>query len=189
MLCRHLRDSLSGSPHKLYLYIRLITKTAQRAHTLVYGWRMVLLLRMLRAQSRPNEGYRVASNRNHVRLSASSIQFSSKLALATSSRSSHSVWVSRIAAVNCLLSSRSSASMSLGVTYSTSLSRRRCKRLIWPIERNVVPPIFRTRSAIATGAGRAARGLFRFSILYLFLLFAVLLIERGLTAMPWRIAA
>src|ERR1700720_122087 len=40
-----------------------------------------------------------------------------------------------------------------------------------------------------TGAGRAARRLFRFSILYLFLLFAALLIERELTAMPWRIAA
>jgi protoheme IX farnesyltransferase len=39
------------------------------------------------------------------------------------------------------------------------------------------------------GAGRAARRLFRFSILYLFVLFAVLLIERQLTAMPWRIAA
>src|SRR3984893_3954836 len=40
-----------------------------------------------------------------------------------------------------------------------------------------------------SGAGRAARRLFRFSILYLFLLFAALLIERELTAMPWRIAA
>ena len=40
-----------------------------------------------------------------------------------------------------------------------------------------------------TGAGWAARRLFRFSILYLFLLFAVLLIEREPTAMPWRIAA
>ena len=40
-----------------------------------------------------------------------------------------------------------------------------------------------------TGAGWAARRLFRFSILYLFLLFAILLIERELTAMPWRIAA
>jgi protoheme IX farnesyltransferase len=40
-----------------------------------------------------------------------------------------------------------------------------------------------------TGAGRAARRLFRFSIVYLFLLFAVLLIEQELTAMPWRIAA
>jgi protoheme IX farnesyltransferase len=33
-----------------------------------------------------------------------------------------------------------------------------------------------------TRAGRAARRLFRFSIFYLFLLFAVLLVERGLTA-------
>ena len=39
-----------------------------------------------------------------------------------------------------------------------------------------------------TGAGRAARRLFRFSILYLFLLFAILIIERELTAMTWRIA-
>jgi protoheme IX farnesyltransferase len=40
-----------------------------------------------------------------------------------------------------------------------------------------------------TGAVRAARRLFRFSILYLFLLFAALLIEKELTAMPLRIAA
>jgi heme O synthase-like polyprenyltransferase len=40
-----------------------------------------------------------------------------------------------------------------------------------------------------TGAGWAARRLFRFSILYLFLLFAALLIESEPTAMPWRIAA
>ena len=40
-----------------------------------------------------------------------------------------------------------------------------------------------------TGAERTAKRLFRFSILYLFLLFAILLIERELTAMPWRIAA
>jgi heme O synthase-like polyprenyltransferase len=40
-----------------------------------------------------------------------------------------------------------------------------------------------------TGAGRAARRLFRFSILYLFLPFAVVLVERELTATPWRIAA
>jgi protoheme IX farnesyltransferase len=39
-----------------------------------------------------------------------------------------------------------------------------------------------------SGAERTAKRLFRFSILYLFLLFAVLLIEK-LTGMPWRIAA
>ena len=39
-----------------------------------------------------------------------------------------------------------------------------------------------------TGAERTARRLFRFSMLYLFLLFAVLLIEKELTETPWRIA-
>ena len=52
--------------------------------------------------------------------------------------------------VICLLSSRSSASMSIGVTKSPSLSRIRCKRPMCPIERNVVPPILRTRSAMAS---------------------------------------
>ena len=45
----------------------------------------------LRDQSAPDMCSRVASNRNHVRLSASSIQFSSKLVVATSSCSSHRV--------------------------------------------------------------------------------------------------
>jgi protoheme IX farnesyltransferase len=38
------------------------------------------------------------------------------------------------------------------------------------------------------GAARAARGLFSYSILYLFALFAVLLIERGLPAVPGHAA-
>src|SRR5262249_13484026 len=84
---------------------------------------------------------RVASNRNQVRRSASSIQFSIKLALATSSCLSQIAWASRKLAASCLLSSRSSASMSRGVTKSASLSNTRCKRPMWPIERSVVPPI------------------------------------------------
>lgn len=59
---------------------------------------------------------RLASNRNQTRLSASSIQFSSRLALATSLCSSHSECASRICAVSWLLSSRSSANISRGVT-------------------------------------------------------------------------
>src|SRR5262249_52322528 len=53
-------------------------------------------------------------------------------------------------AASCLLSSRSSASMSRGVTKSASLSSTRCKRPMWPIERSVLPPILRTRSAMAS---------------------------------------
>ena len=59
---------------------------------------------------------RVASNRNHTRRSAWSIQFSSRLAVATSPCSSQSPCVSRMLAASCLLSSRSSASMSSAVT-------------------------------------------------------------------------
>src|SRR5262249_31127911 len=97
---------------------------------------------------------RVASNRNQVRRSASSIEFSIKLALATSSCLSQMAWASRKLAVSCLLSSRSSASMSRGVTKSASLSNTRCKRPMWPIERSVVPPILRTRSAMASVAAK-----------------------------------
>src|SRR3979409_1812074 len=54
-----------------------------------------------------------------------------------------------------------------------------------------VPVTFRNTSDGAAlpirRPGRAARRLFRFSILYLFLLFAALLIERALTATPWQI--
>ena len=50
---------------------------------------------------------RLASNKNHVRRSASSIHISSKLAVATSPCSSHNPCVSRMLAVSCLLSSRS----------------------------------------------------------------------------------
>ncbi len=52
--------------------------------------------------------------------------------------------------VSVLLSSRSSASMSSGVTYSASLSLTRCRRLMWPIERMVEPPSLRTRSAMTS---------------------------------------
>ena len=37
---------------------------------------------------------------------------------------------------------------------------------------------------VGEGAARAARGLFSYSLLYLFVLFAVLLIERGLPGVP-----
>ena len=62
-------------------------------------------------------------------------------------------------AVSCLLSSRSSASMSSGVTNSASLSSTRLSLLIWPIERIVVPPILRARSAIIVGGGENLIGL------------------------------
>src|SRR6202011_3873593 len=55
---------------------------------------------------------RPASKRNQVRRSASSIQVSSKLALATSPCSSQGPCVSRICAASCLLSLHSSANMS-----------------------------------------------------------------------------
>ena len=77
-------------------------------------------------------------------------RFAIKLALATSSCLSQIAWVSRKLAASCLLSSRSSASMSRGVTKSASLSKTRCRRPMWPIERRVVPPILRTRSAMAS---------------------------------------
>ena len=59
---------------------------------------------------------RAASKRNQVRRSASSIQTSSRLAVATSPCSSHRPCVSRMRAARCLLSSRSSASISIDVT-------------------------------------------------------------------------
>src|SRR5207302_1167329 len=71
---------------------------------------------------------RLASNRNHARRSASSIQTSSRLAVATSPWSSHTPCVSRMRSASRALSSRSSASMSSGVTYSASLSETCCRR-------------------------------------------------------------
>lgn len=59
---------------------------------------------------------RLASYRNHERCSASSIQTSSRLALATSPCSSHNACVSRMRAASSLLSSCSSPSMSWAVT-------------------------------------------------------------------------
>src|SRR6266566_6606813 len=87
------------------------------------------------------------SDKNQVRRSVSSIQTSIRLAVATSRCSSHTLWASRRRAASALLSSANSASMSNGSTYSASLSRTRWVRAIWPIECNVIPPIFRTRSA------------------------------------------
>jgi hypothetical protein len=58
--------------------------------------------------------------------------------------------LSRGFAVSCLLSSRSSASISDGATKSVSLSRTRCRLPTWPIDRIAVPPILRTRSATAS---------------------------------------
>src|SRR5438105_8082602 len=46
-----------------------------------------------------------------------------------------------------LLSAISSHSMSPGSTKSSSLSFTRCSLTMWPIERMVVPPTLRTRSA------------------------------------------
>src|SRR5258706_1393722 len=91
---------------------------------------------------------RLASNRYQTRFSVSSIQTSSRLAVATSPRSSHTPCASRMCAARRWLSSRNSASMSSGLTYSASLSRTRCSFPIWPIERIVPPPSLRTRSAV-----------------------------------------
>ena len=60
--------------------------------------------------------YRLASNRNQTRRSVSSIQFSSRLAVATSPASSQVPCASRIRKANSRLSSRSSASMVCGST-------------------------------------------------------------------------
>src|SRR5213075_1521505 len=60
-------------------------------------------------------------------LSASSLQTSSRLAVATSRRSSQTECVSRICEMSRRLSSRSSASMSCGETNSASLSFTRCR--------------------------------------------------------------
>ncbi len=59
---------------------------------------------------------RVLSNRNQARRSASSIQFSKRLVVATSLCSDVSSCSWRISPTSCLLSSRSSASISSGVT-------------------------------------------------------------------------
>jgi hypothetical protein len=74
-----------------------------------------------------------------VRRSASSIQVSSKLDVATSPTSSQGPCSSRKLTASCLLSSSNSASISNGFTKSTSLSKTRCNRLMWPIDRSVVP--------------------------------------------------
>src|SRR5262249_37532694 len=97
---------------------------------------------------------RVASNRNQTRRSASSIHTSSRLAVATSRCSSHTECVSRIWEISRWLSSRSSASMSCGETKSASLSLMRCSRAMCAIERSVVPPSFRTRSATVSVAAK-----------------------------------
>src|SRR5947207_6096059 len=101
---------------------------------------------LLMAHCRP----RFISDRNQVRRSVSSIQTSIRLAVATSRCSSHTLCASRRRAASVLLSSANSASMSNGSTYSTSLSSTRWVRAISPMECSVIPPIFRTRSAIGS---------------------------------------
>ena len=91
--------------------------------------------------------WRLASNRNQVRRSVSSMKVSSRPAVPESSWSSQSLCALRIAAAMCLLSSISSRSISRGGTYSSLLSLIVCSFEIWPIERTVVPPSLRTRSA------------------------------------------
>ena len=63
--------------------------------------------------------------------------------MATSLCSSQRSCTSRMLDVSRVLSSRSSASMSSGVTKSASLSAMRLRGAMWPIERIVVPPILR----------------------------------------------
>jgi len=77
---------------------------------------------------------RLASNRNQVRRSVSSIQTSIRLALAMSLCSSHTPCTSRRLAASALLSSRNSASMSDGSTYSASLSFTLCNRPTCPVD-------------------------------------------------------
>ena len=72
---------------------------------------------------------------------------SSRLVVATSSCSSQTSCASRMAVTKRWLSSRSSASMSSGRRKAASLSAMRCWREMSPIERSVLPPILRTRSA------------------------------------------
>ena len=78
------------------------------------------------------------------------MKVSSRLAVATSSCLSAHSCASRMLLITDLLSSSSSRSMSSGGTISASLSEIRCSRPIWPMERSVVPPILRTRSAISS---------------------------------------
>src|SRR6266513_2280044 len=110
-----------------------------------YVWHGVFSL-LLIAYCRP----RFISDRNQVRRSVSSIQTSIRLAVATSRCSSHTLCASRSRAASVWLSSASSAIMSAGSTYSTSLSRTRWVREMWPIDLSVSPPIFRIRSAIGS---------------------------------------
>ena len=64
--------------------------------------------------SPPRSASRLASNRNQQRFSASSMKTSSRLAVATSSCSSTSLWASRMCSICALLSFISSRSMSSG---------------------------------------------------------------------------
>src|SRR5579862_260758 len=98
----------------------------------------------------PESPRRPASYRNQVRRSVSSIHTSMRLAVAMSRYSSHTLWASRSRAASALLSSRSSASMSEGSTYSASLSDTRFSRAMCPTECSVEPPTLRTRSAIGS---------------------------------------
>ncbi len=84
---------------------------------------------------------KLASNRNQTRVSASSVQFSSRLAVATSP-----CWSERRCAlsheaqqaVNCRRVTRRACPS--GATDSASLSDRRCKRATWRIDQIVMPP-------------------------------------------------
>ena len=72
-----------------------------------------------------SEIYFVYTISKKMRRSVSSIRVSNRLAVATSFPSSHN---RELRASNIRLSSRNSASMSRGSTYSSSLSLRRCRR-------------------------------------------------------------
>ena len=98
---------------------------------------------------------RPASNRNQIRCSPSSIQFSSRLAVATSLCSSQT---------SCVDAHRRDdrgiilAQLGQHVAPASRSPRRcpamRCSRAICPIERSVVPPSLRARSAMRIGRWR-----------------------------------
>lgn len=93
---------------------------------------------------------RVASKRNQARRCASSIQFSRRFVVATSPASSQRSCAALIERTSAFVSSCSSLSISGAVTQSASLSAILFYPLMCPIERTVVPPVFRTLSAMSS---------------------------------------
>ena len=99
-----------------------------------------------------------AWNRNQVRCSASSIQFSSRRAVATSPCSSQRSWVSRVECelfvVVAQLGQHVLRGHIVGVVVQDALQPGDM-----PIERSVVPPSLRMRSAMASVVAKICVGL------------------------------